>query len=930
MGTTDPYLFVSYASADQARVDRVVEQLEAAGVRLWIDREGIQGGSSYAEVIGTAVKGAAALLLFCSPASLASRNVHQEIALAWKYERPYLPLLLEPVSVPPEIEYWLEGVQWIEVLDLSPGEWLPKVLEALRPLGLPVAAPGQLADGPQHARRRLVLPFSPAPLLGREEDLAAIEALLRQAEVRLLTLTGPGGIGKTSLAIAVGRAIAQDFAQGVVFVDLAPVRDPALVGPAIAHALELSLTGGRSLEEQLVAALAEQQLLLILDNFEQVLDAAPLLAQMLAATTGPKFLVTSRAELHLRAEREYPVEPLRLPDAAGPLSLDELALNPAVALFVERARSVKPGFALDAANAEAVVAICRRLDGLPLALELAAARLRVLTAPALLGRLEHRLALLTGGSRDQPARHQTLRDTIAWSYDLLAPAEQALFARLAVFAGGAPLDAIEAVCVDPEGDAGSLLDRLEALARASLLRAVENGADEPRFIMLETIREYAAERLAPRPDAVAVRQAHAAYYLTLAEEAEGAARGPEPGAWLDRLSREHDNLRAALSGALARGEAALALRLVAALREFWQARGYLREGRSWAAAALAAGRGAEPAPRAAALLTAGWLAAWQADWDAAEAAARESERLCAASEDRHGQAESLYLRGFIARLRGDRGAMEPFEASLALYQALDDQRGVALAHREIGRQALMAGDLATARTHLTEALALRRYLGSPSDIADTDHVMGLAAGMAGDYQAALTYLRESLAVWRALDDQVWLSKVLNNLGLIESWVGDFAAAAALLEEALAVHRALGDRLGISLSLGSLAFVCHETGDDARAWALLAEALPLTQALGERDRMAPAAEQLAGLLGARGEAARAARLYAAADAWRERIAAPPRYPGFEPVYKRDLARTREQLNEQEWTAAWAAGRAMPLEAAISEALALAPPPPSAHQ
>jgi predicted ATPase/DNA-binding SARP family transcriptional activator len=434
---------------------------------------------------------------------------------------------------------------------------------------------------PTASRRRPNLPLPRTPLLGREVELVAVQALLMQELVGLVTLTGTPGVGKTRLALEVAAGLHAAFAGEVWFVDLAPTRDAGLVLSAIATALGLCETDAQPLPERLKRFLRTRQRLLLLDNFEQVIAAAPLISELLESCPGARILVTSREALRLRAEQEFPVSPLALPDRRRLPSPAVLAQNPAVALFVQRAHAVKPDFALGRENAPAVAAICHRLEGVPLAIELAARRTKLFSSAELLARLENRLGLLVGGPRDLPARQQTLRNTIAWSYDLLEAPEKALFRRLGVFVGGCTLEAAAAVC-NAEGDRElDILEDLASLVDKSLLLQEEGPDGEPRFRMLELIREYAQERLAASGEAEAIRGREAEYFMSLAETAEPELRDGEHITWLTRLQAEHDNMREALRWCAASGAAEIGLRTGAALSEFWRRRGYLAEGREF-------------------------------------------------------------------------------------------------------------------------------------------------------------------------------------------------------------------------------------------------------------------------------------------------------------------------------------------------------------
>src|SRR5918997_891894 len=471
------------------------------------------------------------------------------------------------------------------------------------------------------------LPLQATPLVGREREVEAVCGLLRSSETRLLTLLGPGGTGKTRVGLQVAAELADDFEDGVFFVPIAAITDPALVAPTIARTLGLS-EGAQPPEELLEGYLLDRQTLLLLDNLEQVIEAAPVVERLLSSAANLKILATSRIPLGLYGEYEFPVPPLSLPDPDSLPPLEHLTEYEAIRLFVERARAVRPDFSLTEESGPAVVEICERLDGLPLAIELAAARIKLLPPRVLLDRLGNRLKILTGGARNLPERQRTLRNAIEWSYRLLDEGEKMLFGRLGVFSSGATLEAMEAVC-DAEGDLPTdVFEGASSLLNKSLVRQEEGAGGEPRFVMLETIHEFANVKLEGRGEAEAVRCAHAEYFLALAEEADPMLWGAEDAAWLDRLEQEHDNMRTALSWAIEHEEGELALRLGAALPWFWYMEGYYGEGRRWLEAALGKDWDAAAAEaRARALEGVGWLASGQGDLDRAQAPTEEGLKL---------------------------------------------------------------------------------------------------------------------------------------------------------------------------------------------------------------------------------------------------------------------------------------------------------------
>jgi predicted ATPase len=559
----------------------------------------------------------------------------------------------------------------------------------------------------------------------------------------------------------------------------------------------------------------------VLDNFEQLLEGAAILSNLRADCPELKLLVTSRAPLHLSGEQEYPVPPLLLPDPDGEPEVRLLSQYEAVALFIERAQAVKSDFALTTDNAAVVLEICRRLDGLPLPIELAAARIRVLSPQAILDRLGQRLRLLTGGARDLPARQKTLRDTLDWSYELLEPAQRTLFARLAVFVGGRDLETIESVC-DPDGDLGiDLLDGLTALIDNNLLRHEELEPTEPRFVMLETIHEYAHERLEEDGEIEILRRRHAEYFVALAEEADSKLRGEEQVAWLERLERERDNIRAALLWAASAGEAELELRLAGAMRVFWRVRGYLTEGRAALEDALERADGQRPALRAPALYGAGVLALRQGDHAAARALSEES---------------------------------------LVLYREIGDKRGAARTLHVLGSVAMGERRYDEARALFEESEPLTREVGDLHLLAITVLDLGDVALNQGLYERAAQSFEDSLAIFREIADIDGTAIALYNLGSVALHLGQIERAPALLAESLGLFRELGYREGIAYSLEGLAAVAAEHGDAEDAARLLGAADALSEAMSaalepaERDRHNRTVETVRARLGAEGFAA----------------------------------------------------------------------------
>ncbi len=769
------------------------------------------------------------------------------------------------------------------------------------------------------------LPTMLTPLIGRARLEAAVVRLLGQAETRLLTLTGPGGVGKTRLALAVAAAVQDSYADGVIFVDLAALHDATLVAATVARALGLREAGAQSWRDLLLAYLRTKQLLLVLDNFEQVVDAALLVAELVAGCPRLVTLVTSRMPLWVHAEHQFPVPPLETPPPGQHTDVDAVAAYAATQLFVVRARAVAPAFALSVENAAAVAGLCQRLDGLPLAIELAAARVALLPPQALLRRVEHRLALLAGGARDVPARQQTMRATIAWSYSLLPPEEQGLFRSLGVFAGGCTIEAVERVC-DPAHRL-DVVEGLSALIHKSMLYREDGGKNAPRLSLLETLRAYALEQLEATGEDEALRQAHAAYYLALAEAAAPRLRETETAVWLDRVAREHANLRAALTWAWERGQGALGLRLAVALWPFWLIRGYLSEGRLWLERLLAIDGGPSAAPgavRAEALTGAAWLAQPQHDYAASIPWLEESVALRHSLGLPDGLTDLLVHRALQARAQGDYArAVGLLEESVARHRAQGNRAGIAsrglgLALFRLGMVWREQGDLARAIPYYEECLALHHDLGEHEGIATALLGMGDIARDRGDSERVYAYCEESYAIFAELGDRWGMGVSLNNLALAAYGQGDLERAGALAERSLTLLRDLGSEPSIAEALLTLSRIAAARGDAARAAGALSESLSLVRVRGPQFLVPLALEALAALAASQEQALVAARLLGAAAGLRGAIgAAVPLV--YRPAQEQTLAMVRAALDPATFTAAWTAGQAMPPEHAVAEAL-----------
>lgn len=722
------------------------------------------------------------------------------------------------------------------------------------------------------------VPDTLTPFIGREREAEVVRHLLAHPGVRLLTLTGTGGIGKTRLALHLARAVREEYPDGVVWVELAPLTDSTLVLPTIARSVGVEEALSGDVRATLRSWLHNKQLLLVLDNFEHLLDAATDMAELLRACPDLALLATSRAPLSIHGEQEYAVPPLELPTTDRIQERVDMASVPSVQLFVWQVQQKDPSFELRKENAATVAAICRRLDGVPLALELAAARVKLLGTEELLARLDRVLPVLTGGARDLPARQRTMEGTIRWSYNLLKPPEQALFRRLSVFAGGWTLSAAEAVGTDGVERVDELFDRLGTLIEQSLV-TVTYDEREMRYRLLEPVRHYALERLEESGEAEEARSQHAGYYVALAERAALELEGrADQVVWLERLDREHDNMRTVLAWSEDAPEGAeVGLRLASALWRFWEVRGHVGEGSRWLAGALARSDGLPPVLRAKVLTAAGNLARDRVDYEQATTYHEQSLELWRRLRDNRGIARSLNNLGVIVRDRGDaEQTIRLCHESLELFQAVGDQHGAAIA--------LIS--------------------------------LGMAASQQGDSERARSWYEKSLALFRTSGDSWHTAWVLNHLAHLMVRQGDFVAARCTAKESLELQRAAGDLWGIAMALGALGKIAQADNDMETAALRFSEGLRLVVEAGVEQAIPERLEDLAGVALSVGQPGRAARLGGAAEVLRE-IVGVRQTVGDGIGGEIDLS----ELRSGPYASAWAEGRAISREQLAVEAVAL---------
>ena len=862
MAASGPRFFLSYRRGDSAGhagrlADHLLDRFGAGSV--FMDVESIEAGADFMQAVDRAICDSDAVLVLIGPgwldatASDGRRRlentgdfVRMEIEAALRSDTRVIPVLVGGARMPaedqlPDAIAALASRNAVELQDRRWREDVDALVDVLEGRGKAVAGN---------------LPVQPTPFLGRARELAEVIELLRRDDTRLLTLTGPGGIGKSRLAVQAASKLVHTYPGGAWFVELATHRDPDLIAPTVATMLDLREGPGSSIQETLVRHLRRRRLLLVLDNMEQLLpDAASLLGELVAEAPGLDLLVSSREPLAVRAERRYPVGELMIDDAVG--------------LFADRAEAAAPGFELEETSRSVVETICRRLDAMPLAIELAAARVKILSPTELVGRLEDRLPILVGGARDAPERQRTMHATIAWSYDLLEDHERILFARLAVFRGGCGLEAAEEVC-------GADLETMGSLVDKSLLRTEERPAGRTRYLSLETIREFASERIAERPEADDVRRRHAEYVVGLAKQALPGLKGKDQDAWLERLEAEHDNVRAALRWSLDEGDPSGALELASLAWEFWLMHGDVSEGRAWLAESLERADPVATDARALALAGTGWLAAEQGEWTALSSEFLEESLRCA---DAASPATRAYLFAFLGEV--------------------------------------LTEDPERARSFCEGAVALARESGDRWVLAITLNSLAQVSLAAGDRQRASALYQQELDVSREIGDRFNEALCLANLGEMAFMSGELRRARELFAEASDLAEERGDRRHRSFALLGLGWIalCEDRFDEAER--CFHDSLVLEREVGSHIATVSAFTGLAGVAAAEGRDARASTLVGIAEALQERMWMPPDLSDAG-AHEAHLAASRARAGER-WDEYRSEGGAMELDAAIDYAL-----------
>ncbi len=768
------------------------------------------------------------------------------------------------------------------------------------------------------------LPVPPTPLIGREQAIKDAQQQLLRSDVRLLTFVGTAGTGKTRLSLQVAAHVTHAFADGVVFISLALINDPTLVIPTIAEVLEVKETVKQSLFDRLKLYLQDKHILLLLDNFEQVIVAASQVAELLAACPHLKLLVTSREVLRIRCEHQFPLSPLALPDLKHLPDSTALSDYGAVTLFVQRAQSVKPHFALTETNATVIAEICTRLDGLPLAIELAAARIKLLSPQSLLAQMNRRLQVLTQGARDLPERQQSLRVTIKWSYDLLNTQEQRLFRWLSAFAGGCTLPTMQFICTVWDGTEDTIQNCVMSLLDKSLLLQIEVDNDEPRFMMLETIREYALEQLESQNELVAARMAHVSYFLAFAEEAEIVLRGGQQTLWLERLEREHENLRTALRWLIEQTDSVehleKALRLSSAMWRFWYIRGHFSEGRQWIKSALAASEHVEvsTSARAQALHSAGLLAIYHDRSSEAEILCRESLALYKQLNDQSNIAFLLKSLGMIAWAYARYAEADTLiEESLKISREIDgtDQFQIASGLINLANNALTQGKYDRAYALTEEGLALHRVIGNTWYISFSLNLLAQIVLNQGDYSRTRLLLDESLVLSQQVGYKVGIAFAHYLLAQLVFLQGDIAEARSQAKQGLLIFQQMGIQEEMTISLAFLTVVAALQEEREVAHVYAQESMKIAMILGDKSFIATSLEALGIAYSAQAHYASAVSIWSAADRLRSIIGAPMSaisrifYARFEQI-------ARIKLGETKFATYWAQGQLLTPEQALA--------------
>ncbi len=925
---SSPYIFLSsaYSDAELKFVVSLKEEFQTRGVTVWSSRTiRRQETRNKRNVLQEAIRAAQVVLLIVSPRTLASHHVHDTLRLARHFKRPVCAV-------------WIDGTSLQECMPKEYGELYTtidarqgddqllrdKVVTTLERAWSTPSDPETTGLSEPEWK----VPEKLSPLIGREEEQARLSEMLLSQQVRLVTILGPGGIGKTHLGLQVALAMRERFADGSCVVSLDAINDPILVVPAIAKELGIREVGESSLYEQVKVALRNRHLLLFLDNFEQVLEASSQVSELLAECPHLKILVTSRARLHVQGEYEFFVPPLALPDLALPAEVDILTQSAAVTLFIQRAQTARPDFRINTANVRTIAEICVRLDGLPLAIELAAARIKSLASQALLEKLEeHLLDMVISRDRDVIDRQRTLRSTIAWSYDLLDTIEQQLFQRLAVFMGSWSLEAVEAIYHALGEVTIHVWDSVESLLDKNLLRSAEQEG-EGRLRLLETIREYGLECLEASGEAETVRQAHAEYYLRLVEDAEPRLKGVQQTMWLARLEQEQDNLRAALKWFIEREKSELSLRFCGALWWFWRLRGFWSEGRRWLEASLRLPQTGGPTiARARALCAAGDLAYYQDDYPLARSLLEESIILSRELQAEKELAFALGALGVLLRLQGALQTANPLlEESERLSRMLEYNWELSYLLRKLAEYAAQHAELKKAAENALESLILAQKLGDKSLIATVMCTLGNIAARQDDLTQAIAFNQEGLTLARELGDKLLVANALNNMGYFAALRGDLTLA-AYAQEGYSLMCELGDRMYITRTLHSVGYVTLRQGNITQARKWFREGLTLAQEIQSDFDLGLNLFGLALIAVAEEQFQQAARLLGAVET---RLDVNMDMNTAERAeFKRTVESVRTQLGGKPFAAARSEGRTMSLEQALAStwSSAVVNPPPT---